>query len=697
VCAAGDEDGDGFGDVVSGWPATTVNVAYDGRFVLYRGNGDMPQGTGGWSMSEPGITAAEFGSNAGDIDGDGYSDLGMWYSGLAEIDFYRGGPGGPATTPSWVLTAASIDPLATSIYDPRPLGDVNGDGYQDLRVTLQYGTNGPTKDFYVPGGPSGPNPAGAWSPGPSVELRRAGDVNGDGYADLITDLGANPVSVYLGGPSGPSNTPVWTLPNPNLDIIAVSLGDENGDGYGDLLVSEQSFSQSLANQGRVQVFLGGPGGPATAPAATYLGSQAGSAMYGGTAGDLNGDGLADFYLLQNIANPSGGWYVLTVHYGNEALPPTFVTQAASPNPQQYAFMLIYGVGDLNGDGFSDLETIGIGPLTYVGIKGVRNLRIQGFFGSTSGVATAPGYDMDIPDEPLPGPNRTLFYDNTDQYDAVPMDLNGDGCADLALNWYSGIAAVDTMYNWIMYGNAAITNAPGLDRADRQRRGSDTAPIGPLGLTEPFHHDQFRIAANGRSAAGRTRVRLQSDTKNWGAPFETNLGNLVSDGWNDTGAPGPTGSFVALDAARTLPAPGPTDKWRMRLAAHSPYFPWSPWLSPIENGRNQYKLRSAAATLGVPGGGTLPAKLELSAPSPNPMRESARLSFALPARSTVDLSIFDLAGRRVATLASGTAAAGVHEVVWDGLDTSGRAAAGGIYFSRLVACGQRLTQKLVRVQ
>ncbi len=71
--------------------------------------------------------------------------------------------------------------------------------------------------------------------------------------------------------------------------------------------------------------------------------------------------------------------------------------------------------------------------------------------------------------------------------------------------------------------------------------------------------------------------------------------------------------------------------------------------------------------------------------PNPFNPSTTISYELPETATVDLVIFDLAGQIVKTLAAAeVVGSGRHEVVWNGRDNMGRAAAAGVYFCRLDA-------------
>jgi hypothetical protein len=91
-----------------------------------------------------------------------------------------------------------------------------------------------------------------------------------------------------------------------------------------------------------------------------------------------------------------------------------------------------------------------------------------------------------------------------------------------------------------------------------------------------------------------------------------------------------------------------------------------------------------------------ARIRFAQPSPNPARVSLALRFTLPRAAGIELAIFDAAGRRVRTLASGDHASGAHAIAWDLRDERGRAVGAGLYLARLDADGVRLTQKFVTV-
>ncbi len=88
---------------------------------------------------------------------------------------------------------------------------------------------------------------------------------------------------------------------------------------------------------------------------------------------------------------------------------------------------------------------------------------------------------------------------------------------------------------------------------------------------------------------------------------------------------------------------------------------------------------------------------LETPAPNPFNPITTIRFAVRESGHARLDVYDLTGRRVATLVDGTVAAGGHEATWRGLDVSGRRVASGVYLCRLVAGGLTQTRSLTMVK
>ena len=98
-------------------------------------------------------------------------------------------------------------------------------------------------------------------------------------------------------------------------------------------------------------------------------------------------------------------------------------------------------------------------------------------------------------------------------------------------------------------------------------------------------------------------------------------------------------------------------------------------------------------VGVPGT-QRPNVLELRAAAPNPFAYSTRIDYSMAQRSDADLSVYDITGRRVATLFHGEADAGPHVARWDGRAADGRLAPSGVYQCVLQTAAGRETRSLV---
>ncbi len=94
---------------------------------------------------------------------------------------------------------------------------------------------------------------------------------------------------------------------------------------------------------------------------------------------------------------------------------------------------------------------------------------------------------------------------------------------------------------------------------------------------------------------------------------------------------------------------------------------------------------------------LPRAHALNQNYPNPFNPATAISFVLARRVAVELSVFDLLGRRVRVLAKGPRTAGQHTVVWDGTDEQGRAVGAGVYLYRLRTADFAQTRKMVLVE
>ena len=215
---------------------------------------------------------------------------------------YHGGPSGIGTSPSKVLTGANVsDYFGVSLA----LGDVNGDGYADCVVGAS-GYNSKTGRFYIyfgsaDGIDSINSPASQYRDGDVAAESfggpmALGDVNGDGYEDVA--LGAPQYStnygrayVYHGSSSGIAASAARVLTGTSGSSFGGKLviGDTNGDGYADLAVAAPTTTN-----GTVYIYNGDTTGIGTAASKTLTGENAGDSLgFNLTLGDINGDGCAE--------------------------------------------------------------------------------------------------------------------------------------------------------------------------------------------------------------------------------------------------------------------------------------------------------------------------------------------------------------------------------------------------------------------
>ena len=130
------------------------------------------------------------------------------------------------------------------------------------------------------------------------------------------------------------------------------------------------------------------------------------------------------------------------------------------------------------------------------------------------------------------------------------------------------------------------------------------------------------------------------------------------------------------------------------------FPWNGCASigPFHGGETEdYRIHVRSETpLGVDDDAT-PSRLWLGPAVPNPAFDRVSVDFGLPRAADVVLSVYDLAGRRIATIENGRDQAGAHHSSWNFRDADGRDVPAGQYILKLRVGGEVLTRRVIRIR
>jgi Ca2+-binding RTX toxin-like protein len=475
-------------------------------------NGTATNGFFGWSAS-----------GIGDYNGDGIEDFivgarGVGGSGAAYVIYGKSGgfdPGFDLTdldgTNGFAIQGEAGDFFGWAVAGG---GDLNGDGRADLIVSaVGASPNGQFSGYgyvlfggYTPAGGTvttadfdgtngfrvaGPemNSFGGWS----TEL--AGDINGDGLADLIFTAYASDIN---GGNSGtawivygrtygyPSTfnlsdingangfRVIGDAGNANLGFDVSSAGDVNGDGYEDLILGAPGKSAyvlfgggALAATINVSSLNGTNGFEITAGAAY---DRIGTAV--SSAGDVNGDGFADIFIgaygADTNGSGSGDSYVIfgkasgfTADLSVTALDGTNGFRIGGVGANDGSGKDLQYAGDINGDGFSDL-IIGAHRADATGTDSGAAYVIFG---------KATGYTAAFNLAALNGTNGFRINGGTGLDRAGLMvsgigDVNGDGLDDFIIGApYTDIGFSNDGSAYIIYGQSEVRNFFGTAGAD----------------------------------------------------------------------------------------------------------------------------------------------------------------------------------------------------------------------------------------
>jgi len=439
VSSAGDINGDGYSDIIIG---AFGFLAYTGRAYIYYGgflldnNPDLVL-TGAAAGNSFGVSV----STAGDVNGDGYTDVFAGASGLSNSSgasyLFFGGISMDSYTDVTVSGEQELSYFGNSVSTA---GDVNGDGYSDLivgafgyssnmgRVYLYdyYMRNVIISDVKMTGDTLNPSSFG-------ISVSSAGDVNGDGFSDVI--IGAFEFSSYVGrsyiyyGGNSMDNIPDITMTgeavNNYFGFSVSSAGDVNGDGFSDVIVGAYG---NLSGTGKSYLFYGG-NSMDNIPDITMTG-EALNNYFGisvSSAGDVNGDGFSDIIVGANGLNKT---YIYQGGISMDNIPDVILTESYSEFGRS-----ISSLEDIDGDGFSDVIVGAYGfdrVFLYLGGTLMDNIADFVF---TSEIPSDEAFGFSV---------------------STAGDINGDGYSEVIIGAHSNLNVGKA---YIYFGGSLLDNIP----------------------------------------------------------------------------------------------------------------------------------------------------------------------------------------------------------------------------------------------
>ncbi len=380
VADAGDVNGDGYHDLIIGAPGVqignTANTNGAAYIVFGKASGFSPtidlgslNGTNGFKISNDSITNGMLGSSvagAGDVNGDGFDDVvvgvpkaninGNSNCGISYIIFGSNTSTAEVKTNSingangFALFGSAVGQLLGSSVSGA--GDINGDGYADVLI------GAPGVDVVKPG---------------NVTVESAGAA----YVLYGHSGNFNPFNseALLGSPNGGASG--FRLEGQNaFDDVGGSVssaGDFNGDGFADFIVgSINSDAPGAVSAGRAYIVYGHAAAFSSPVALSSITGSAGVQVAGISAadhfansvhgaGDINGDGFSDIIVGDSLRDQngvnSGESYVVYGHAGTFNSPISAANadiRIVGPGASSFAGTSVSGAGDFNGDGYGDL-------------------------------------------------------------------------------------------------------------------------------------------------------------------------------------------------------------------------------------------------------------------------------------------------------------------------------------------------------
>ncbi len=487
------------------------------------------------------------------------------------------------------LYASGSVSFGSEIYQA---GDVNNDGYPDILVVGDGSNYSSSLEATVFSGLNGELIRSFYNNPTRISGAGGfGHYDDDDYADIMVN------GVVYSGLTGD------TLAN-YFDVAqnAISAGDLNGDGKHDFLVTDINWSTT---DGRVDVLSGANGDTLR----SWIGRAGNKGTFGwsvAVAGDCDGDGVNDIIIGEprydnGISNRDAGKiYVYSGRTGS-----TLYSRVGPSGFIQFGYN-VGGAGDVDNDGFDDIL-------------------VSGHNESSSSPLSVWVWSVE---------ERSVLHivkgdDYKDEFGTAM-----DGIGDINNDGYDDFVVTAFRYD---FSNTNYRNAGNVYIYS--------------GIDGSIIQETYELNASPRQLLGKA-VR--------------GLGDVDGDGSPD----------FAVGAIWAKKAGDPSNDFRGAVYIYK---------CPIPTDVNELVE------------GVLPTGFGLTQNYPNPFNPETTFGFSIPVRANVLVEIFNIAGQKVRTLLDKTVSAGQHQISWNGENSSGKKVTSGVYLYRLSSGELTDSRKMILIK